>query len=409
MKGYGSIGRAAARAAEVFTIRAAPGLINLAALFILSDKLGSDDFGYYSTTIASAGMLGLIVLGPILYGIIPEAGEHGNPKKYARYVGLIMSSVLGLLMTGALAATILPFLAAAIIATVASAALAVMKELLRSQLRFWSWGATSIGQAALFIASVWHIPLAIGSDTAVWLFSLSNFLAALLAYALLGFPLPSLRRRNLLRQNVKIGGTYTLSNIFESLFGLATRYLVAFFGSPELLSTFSLCLDVAERLIGFLVSAAGFLTVPMAFKRRRTEGQAAFLATLRRGSTWGGLAALASMGALLILHSLEWLPGPSQEMLDPAMLFWVGTAVTVNRLKKISIDPAAMKAGRTGVILKGYMLAGPPTLVLQAAFLPITYAFVGPILLCGYIAASAFAWRGYSRLPSEGAEKALST
>lgn len=382
--------------AEVLVIRAVPGLLNLVALSILGEQLSTSNFGHYSTTVATATMIGSVITGPVVYGILPEFSKGRGREEQSYYVELVSGLALIFLVAGAAAMAAVPRFAAATLAVVAPAAMTWLQELLRGELRNRAYGIVAGAQAACFVIAIMIPNHQADASKALWFYAGSNLVGTIVAYALLGWPVPRFTGFSLLGRTVRVGSMYTGSVMLESGLTVGIRYLIMILGTPHLLGVFSFCLDVSQRIIGFLVSLSSFLFVPRAYKLAQEKNDAAFLGELRRGAFVGGASAIVALFIVLVARTVGLLPQHISVLLDPVIFIGTALAITLNRLKKISVDPVAMRYDRTYVIMLGYVIANPLTLAMVAAALWVGYDWsISLVLLGGYIFATVIAVFGY--------------
>jgi len=384
---------------EVLLIRAVPGVVNLLSLAILGERFSAGDFGIYSTTVATATYVGSLLLGPVINGILPEFNRWRTPEDQRHYACLISGVALLWAIIAAAGMLALPAFAAGILAAVAASAMTMLQEVLRGELRNWGYGLVALIQSVSLALATFFLVQPGDESLAVWLYGISNALGVIFAYCLLGGPRPTFRKIGRLRQTLKIGTTYTLSTLIEGAYTIVARYLIVALGTPHLLGVFSFCLDISQRLIGFLVSLSSFLVVPRAYKQAQEADDAAFRRELYIGSVVGGAASIATLAVVLLARWLDLLPLHVRLLLEPMMFVGIALAITVNRLKKILVDPVVVQANRTSLILTGYLAAAPFTLAATAGALYLGFgAMVGWILLGGYLLASFASWIGLSAI-----------
>lgn len=384
--------------AEALLIRALPGLLNLAALIVLGARLRTEEFGVYSTIVATATVVGGFILGPLLYGILPEYSKAARSAEGAsRFIGLVISVVL-LAFAGSLVfAPIAPApYGAAVVGAAAFAGMSVLQEILRGQFRIWHYAVVAMVQSA---ANLTAIALLVGPGCmamALWLFAISYGLGLLTAYGLLGFPPPKFSGWREIAQASRIGGAYTIGAVVENGLFLGPRYVVILFGGETFLGVLSFCIDISQRLIAFLVNAASFAFLPKAYSAERStpEGRAEFIRQLREGTIVGAAAALLALVVVVSVQVSGWVPEKLAKMFPPHILVPVAIALTINRLKKIAVDPVAIDANRTGAVLYGFIWAVPISLVLTALVLLFEMEWlVAWVLVFGYLFASVVTFR----------------
>lgn len=399
---------AAFRLIESAVIRVGPGLLNLLALGLLADRLTFTSYGTYSTTFATVTTLGSVLLGPITYGVLPEYSRNITVAEQKRFVGLVVGIIAASFGIALFFMLIVQGMASATLAIIASGGMTALQELLRAQLRLWGYGAVALTQSATFAASIFLFVNHDDPGLALWLYSGSCSLGVIIAFALLGFPAPRVREFGRLKQSLKIGGIYTASSLVESSFLLGTRYLFLAYGAREALAVYSFCIDISQRLVGVMINLATFQFVPRAYKRAEEAGDSAFLSVLRQGASVGATAALASMLLILGGREVGLLPPKIFLLLDPPIFILVALALAVNRLKKLLVDPVAIRFNKAHFILIGYLISAPITFGVVALILRNNgYYGVAVALLGGYLFATIFARTGYARALAERERAAI--
>lgn len=383
---------------ESAIIRAGPGLLNLLTLGLLADRLSATSYGIYSTAFATATTFGGVLLGPVIYGILPEYNRSAAAGEQSRFVGLILGVVVVSFALVGVVMLFMPWAAAALLATTASGGMTTLQELLRGQLRLWGYGAVALAQALTFVSCVFYLVDYDAPELALWIYAGSCVFGTCVGFTLLGFPRPRFREIGRLKPVVKVGGIYTVSTVVEGSFTLGLRYLFLVFGTRETLAIFSFCIDMSQRLVGIMINLATFQYVPRAYKRAEEGGDAAFLAVLRQGAGVGAAAALISMLSILGLREFGLLPSNVSSLLDPPIFVLIALGLAVNRLKKLLVDPVAVRFEKTHFILIGYLVAAPIMLSSVAfALWKGSYHLVAIALLCGYLLATFVARIGYLR------------
>jgi hypothetical protein len=198
-------------------------------------------------------------------------------------------------------------------------------------------------------------------------YAASNGLAAIMAAWLAGTRLTARPELVLLRSAWTIGAPVTLGSVAESGLYLGARYLLGAFGTPQQLGVFSFCLDLAQRLVGFPVNAASYVFVPQAFRHAGDGDGARFRRVLFHGAGAALVLALSSVAALMLLRAIapqtSLIAGP----FDPWTFAVVSVAVILNRVKKLVLDPFAVRAGLTLVIALGYCVGAVAAGIFAAA------------------------------------------
>ena len=387
------------RFAESALIRVGPGIINLFAIGVLADRLTANAYGLYSTTFATATLLGSIALGPVINGVLPEYSRNATEQRREMFIGLIAGAVVCASIAAAILMVLIPNIAALTLLVVASGSMTALQELLRAQIRLWSYGGVALGQAMTFAVSALFFVYENDLTLALWLYAGSCSIGVSIAFALLGFPRPRFRDLIHLGRTFKVGGLYTASTLVESSFTIGVRYIFLAFGARDALAVYSFCIDISQRLVGVMINLATFQFVPRAYKRGQEAGDAAFIAVLRQGASVGAVASLMSMSLILMGAALELLPDNINNMLDPKIFVLIALGLSVNRLKKLLIDPIAIRFEKSHYILLGYIVAAPVMLLGVALVLLMDWpSLVAVVMLTGYLVAAIVARLSYGHL-----------
>ncbi|WP_127091177.1 hypothetical protein [Aquabacter cavernae] len=377
---------------EGLGIRALPGVLNLLALVALSDRLTPSAFGLYSTAVAVAGFITSMVFGPLTASIVAHHAKHDVEGRAGLYestvfttalaIALILAAITGIISSmGLLSWT---YIAPAI----ALGIYTLVLEFSRARLNFWSYGIASVFQSIAFLAAI--VILVQDRDTstqALLAFTLSYVLAIVVSLGLSGWPRLIAPDIGLLIPTIRSGGGYTLSIALENGLYLGMRFVVMLFGSSQALGVFSFSVDLAQRVVGIFTNITSFIVVPLAF-RGQASGASRFNSTLYKG---GAIALLVSIAALVCTHALRELgivPVLNGPLFDPAAFTIISFAVIVNRLKKLTIDPFALRANRAAILVFGFAVATPIALGLAIGFQKVSPLAAPAAYLCGYIIAA---------------------
>lgn len=346
---------------EVVLLRATPGAVNLATLLLIGAWMSPREYGLYSTIIATTAFVANVGFGPLMFGVISQHAKleaAGHAAEYeSSIVSLILLITLALLSCGSAAAMIGVIHWSWLTPAIAVGAYSAVQEILHARLRLWTYGAAALIQALVFIGLSWTFVRTRPSvDAALNAFAASYAVAFSASLFFSGFPRlrwPDLR---MLSETLRAGGNYTVGTAMELGLYLGLRYLVFLMGSKHYLGTFSFCVDLAQRLIGFLVSAVGFRVVPAAFRAEVVAHKTEFSRMLRGGTIVAVVLSAASFTGVLIVRELDVVRSLSSVLFDPRVFAVISLAVVVNRVKKIILDPFAMRAGNTFSIAVGYAL-----------------------------------------------------
>lgn len=379
---------------EVLVLRAGPGLVNLGTLLLIGAWLAPADYGSYSTILATTGFVASVFFGPLTNGVISQYSKLQAEGLQKEYESSLVSSVL---LQGS-GATVLGvalgaggFIDFAWIAPVVTFGIyTAVQEILHARLRFYAFGAAAITQAVTFILLAW---LFVRSDptpsVALSVFAASYALAAFVSMSLSG--VLRLKRPNiaLLKSTLQVGAPYTSGTVAEQGLYLGVRYVIRFVGTAEQLGVFSFSVDLAQRLIGFLINAASFSFVPVAFKAEVEGGARAFKRVLTSGAVMSVLLSFLAFVGVLLVRETGLVLSLSGPLFDPVVFGIVSAAVVVNRVKKLLLDPLAMRAKKALAIMTGYAISAP--LTLAGCSFVMGKQTVGPetVYLLGYLLAAA--------------------
>jgi O-antigen/teichoic acid export membrane protein len=382
------------RYVEAILVRAAPGLINVAALILIGGWLAPAEYGSYSTTLATTNFASTVIFGSLTFSVVSQHARLQADGLSGVYESSLVSAVLliaALITAVGLAGMAIGLVRWAWIApVVAFGVYTAVQEILRARLRLWAFGAAALSQAVVFMALGWlFVRRQPESSVALMAFAASYAFASIISLAFSGMPQLRWPDVTILSGTLNVGRPYTVSLAAEHALYLGMRYLIRFLGTAHHLGVFSFCVDLAQRFIGFLINAAGFSIIPAAFKADAKSGSDAFRRTLVMGSAVAVGLAIASFAAVLIVRATGKLPALSGSLFDLWVFAIVSSAIVVNRLKKLLIDPFAMRAQRASVIAVGYWISTPLTLASGA--LAITTGYRGSaeiVYLGGYVLAA---------------------
>lgn len=325
-------------------------------MLLVSHGLTTSDYGLYSTLVATGGFLASVTFGLLYTPIVSQYRANEVEGREAAYLGTLLGSAAvvaaAVAMVGGAAHLLLHFPAAILAVTVAMGAHALLQEVARARIRIWLYAASDLVQALSFLGLAYLAVTAGASFSAMaLLFAASYGLGVLFSgVALLRDHALSFDRQ-LLGQVLHPGKWLVANTLVENTLFLGARYAMLAFGATAVLGSFSLAIDLAQRFVGFVINATSFLYQPKAFHAFASEGREAFRRVIFRGgaiaSGLGGLALAVVAGTALWPPARNLLP-PGFEL---GAFVTVGAAVIVNRLKKLLIDPFAMRDGRTAMLV----------------------------------------------------------
>lgn len=349
---------------KVLILRAMPGLLNLGTLMILGGWLAVGAYGWFSTVIATSGFIARLVFGPIINGIISQYATmevEGQERPYsATLIWVVIAIAIILMMVGGITSYMLPGSGIFVVVVISFGLFLTAQEIFRVRLRIWTYGGIAVLQALIYMGYVFVMvektPTAL---TALTGFAISYGIAALVAIMFLKVPHPKYVDIRLLRKTFRIGATYTGSSMVEQGIFLGMRYLLLIFGSPHHLGVFSFSIDIAQRLIGFLINAVGFIIIPEAFKNATQTGLSAFRKQLNTGAAVALVLSCVAFVFVMALAQTGFVKAFNGPLFDPVIMAFIVVAIMINRIKKLTIDPVAMHIHYTSAILFGYMFGAP--------------------------------------------------
>ncbi|RWQ14450.1 hypothetical protein [Mesorhizobium sp.] len=383
------------RLGESLVIRVVPGIINLYTLFYLGHVLQPNDYGIFSTVIATVSFISTMVFGIATYSIMPASAKmkvYGLEREYISSVLVVLSGLSVLVAVSAIITESFRSGSVVAISIIATFGLhTALQEILRSQLRLWAYGWSAIGQALTYQALVMFL---VSGDAkvqaALVAFSVSYFVGAIISFWFVG-PL-DLRRPRLsyLGRSLVTGHAYVLSNLAENGLFVGLRYIVMILGSHDQLGVFSFCVDLAQRSVGFLMNAASFVFVPRAFSHAAVGGIREFKRGLLTGAAVAAvLAAVSAAGIVLLFFSGyggKWF----DNSFDPLSFTVLSAAVLINRTKKVVIDPFALRSYSTLKLTYAYAIGASVSGLISAVGLALSLRYSAEVaFLTGYLLAAA--------------------
>ncbi|MGE5567074.1 MAG: lipopolysaccharide biosynthesis protein [Parcubacteria group bacterium] len=335
---------------SILVYRAAPGLINLASLLTLARLVSVEKYGIYSVMMATGNFLSSALFGTLIFSVVSKYAPFERSGLLKAFIGnntvLFLPLAAGVLLLGWVGSQLFGYPYAPVPMAVALSMHAILQELTRAALRIRLYALSDLIQAVLFLVFIHAFVSAATpvSDIAL-LFTASYVFAALLNIAVFFRMLAPRFDLAISKEVLHMGGWLVVGNFSETALTLGARYLMLGLGERVILGQFSLAVDIAQRTIGFMVNAMSFLFVPRAFAAEQDGDEGAF----RREILRGGAAAIA-LGALVTvgligstLLPLRWLD-PIRA--HPLVFALVAAAVVTTRLRKLIVDPFAMKHKR---------------------------------------------------------------
>lgn len=381
--------RAIADLLAALLVRAVPGLLNLGALVLIARRLTHGDFGFYSTIVATAVLISVMSFGVFYTPFVSQYSAYKARSRHGALVGtLALSSAavaILLAVAGGLALVVRRYPYELVALTIAMGLHATFQEVLRAKMAVLAYGFSDFLQASFLVALLFGVPTVEFGEVAR-LHALSYLLPILFSgsLALRGLRLSGDWR--VAREILRPGAWLVLGTATENLLLLGARYLLILFGSPTLLGQFAFAVDLAQRSIGFVINATGFIYLPKAFSALAASGPAAFRATLLRGSaiaTGLGFCGVAFVVVAAIIAERE---GALPTEFAPATFALVGGAVVANRLKKLLVEPFALRVHRTRFLVLANLVGGSVGLLASGVALWAGWSAAMPVgYLMGYL------------------------
>lgn len=391
------------RMIEVVVLRAAPAALNLVATVLLGQRLGVHEFGLYSTTLATLLVVANLSFGSVTFAILPYYGQHVRRGDAQAFAGAaVLAGALLAVATAALVAVSLPFGGSPVWATViiGFGLFGIGQEIVHAQMRLVRYGLVAAAQATIFLGLVaYFVRDANAVDVALLCFA-ASYAVGFAASFVLGGPI-SLRPGNLglLRGTLPSGGAAALGTLAEGGMLLGVRYTLLLGDHTYELGVFAYCSDLGQRVIGSVLGAATFAYVPLAYHQ---DDEEMFLRTLRRAAVVGSVVALAAAIVVFLLRigPLAVIQGP----FEPVVFALCCLATSVNRLKKLVVNPVLMRQKRSYLLALPYIVAIPVAIGATALCVGIVLPLAGSI---GYLFSNAVVvGLSVSLLRSPGASEA---
>lgn len=359
---------------EAIVLRAIPGLINLFTLLLLSNRLSIIDYGQYSTIIASSGFLAAMIYGPLTFSIISQHTQIAKNKLDKLYESSLVSTSIIISLCILMLSLYIPkndyFDIYFIISCITFGFYTIAQEILHAQLKIIQFGISSLTQSLLFIITVLiFTDINHTTNFVLILYSISYLIAASVSLHFSNNLYLKIPKFTILTKTFEIGFPYTISIALEQCIYLGTRFIIHFFGANAYLGTFSFCTDIAQRIIGFLINATTFVTVPTAFKEDTIASNLKFKTILCKGAILATLLASTAFLIIIFLWNSRLIEQFNKSLFDPISFTILSLAVLINRIKKLTIDPIIMRENKTSMIAFGYAASGPLTLIFCTIFI----------------------------------------
>lgn len=368
----GLSGKTVLKFIETLGIRIVPGVINTITLIYIAKLLGAEDYGLFSTTIATVSFSSIVIFGSVIYSIMPASAKMNASGLEREYT----TSVICLLLVVSIAVVVLGtavsrFGVGSFVETTLVVSFGLhtaLQEILRSQLRLWAYGWSAIGQAVAYQAGAMAL-IAGSSDVSAALaaFSLSYLVGALISFSFLGPTTLRRPRLSYVSGSLMTGYRLVSCNVAENGIFLGVRYALLMLGSQQHLGVFSFCLDLAQRSVGFFMNAASFIFVPRAFVSAAKGDVREFRRGLYEGAAIALLFALGTAVAIISFYFSGYADRWLGKLFDPVVFLIICVAVLLNRTKKVVIDPFAMRSNTVMRLTYSYVAGGLVCCCLAAA------------------------------------------
>jgi O-antigen/teichoic acid export membrane protein len=363
---------------EALVLRSAPGILNVYALLLLSAYLSSRDYGLFSTALASSTLISNLAFGPIKLAVLPHRAISCSNGKGEAFDGAVAGAALTIFVPSVSAALMImpvaPQVSALLLLVVLLGLFTTLQEILHSKLHLWRFSGAALVQAlTLVLITLTWLQDKPTLESVLWTYCAGYAFGSAASYLLAGKPQPTFPSKELLRRLLATGIPFTLSNLSESWLHLGFRYLLLARGSSSTLAIFSFSVDIAQRLIGIVISVASFAIVPRAYNVAASSGQRAFRKMLFSGAALASVVAFIMMFGVLAIARTGIIEALSTPIFVPSSFVIVSLALMTNRLKKLAIDPIAVECGRVHIILWGYLTAVPLALGLTAICLHFNF------------------------------------
>lgn len=348
-----------------------PGIINILSLGMIAKVLSSDLYGIFSTTLATSLFLSNFIYGPITFAVVSQHTSLESKQDRDRYESSIVSTAIMIsifiVFVGLLSNLVFSLDISWIYPAIGFGIYTPLQVMLQARTRIVAYGMVALFQALLLIILIeisGHLFIE-RNETLIsiylGIYGLSYFLGACVSFWKLKFPKLMMPSYDILKKTISLGSTYTLSNVAENALTLGSRYLVTFFGSSEYLSIYTFCLDLSQRLVGFMIDAVSFVYVPQAYLNSRDSMQQvkSFTKMLLSGALIGVALSILAMAFVAIIWRLEVFSILGSDVFNIYVFSIVSIAVSINRTKKMVLDNIAFKSERAFTIVYGYLLCLP--------------------------------------------------
>lgn len=359
------------RVLEVVLARVVPGAVNVLSILWLGKIMETDVYGLFSVGLATSVMISNLSFGLIAYTVVPrhaqltESGQKDDFEAKAMGGAIVISLIVLALGWLASALALLPI--SYILLIIAMGFFSTVQSILRARLQFWRYGLAALAQATALLSLLLILAdPATGATTVLVFYMVGYAIGACVSFVLIGIRSPTPPGRKYVVDIFSTGFHFTIANLAENALQLGFRYGLLLFAPPIVLGVFSFALDMAQRLVGVVLNITSFALLPLIYKSLAKGDAQKSRRFMWQGNLFsGGVALLTLFGTMLVIK-LEVIVALNPSTMSLPAFFFVSLAVIINRLKKISLDPLAVKSGRTGYLAVAHGLATPASFGLAA-------------------------------------------
>lgn len=367
------------RFSEILFARALPGFISVTTIGLLAAWLNAFDYGVFSTTIVTSGVLVNIIFGCIKFAIIPQYSAISQKNEQGFFDSLILGflallSFIFLLVALLFFAFSYTHLGLGLLLIISIALFDTLQNIARAKLKFWKYGFAYLSQATVFLVLIINNQDEITLNLAIFMFTCSNFIGFLIAFILGEKIKPKIYNIKRYKDILAVGVPVMSSYFTESILFIGFRYVLLFFGSAQNFGAFSFAVDLAQKTVGVFVNLMSFALVPQAYRSISEGSFVKVKNTLLRSAQFAG-----SLGCLVvvIIVATNYIFNLKENFgLDAFSTFHfiiISVAVLINRSKKMIIDPILISRGNSVFILKSYVISAFLSLLFSMVCMTFNY------------------------------------
>lgn len=352
---------------EVLLARVVPGAVSVLALLVLADRMEPAAYGIFSTLLATSGLAANIFFGTIAMSVVPSHSSKKEGIERAQFEGSVVGACIAVslfvLFIGLVGKLVHPDAFSIAILVVTLGAVSCLLPILQAKLSFWRYGAAS-GLQALFVLICVYTVEDVRPDLALYIYSASYIISFVLSYVFLGYPKIQIPNIHSLKMFSKIGLPLTVSALSESTLFVGFRYVFMFVGDQAAFGLFSLLVDLAQRGVAIVVNVVSFAILPLAYREGANGKDKEFIRLLLIGSIASLTLSIIMAVAIWGVGELGLLGGIRKGEFPIVMFSLVCAGVVFNRVRKILLDPVAVRDAKTFAIPVGYFIGGSLALVV---------------------------------------------